>query len=163
MPSFDVVSQVDAQEVRNAVDQTARELANRFDFKGTDSTVKVAGDDIVVESSAEGRLDAANQVLREKLTKRGIDPKAISGGTPKQVGGGRFRSAWLLNQGIPQDAARELSKIVRDSGIKVQTQIQGDQIRVQGNKRDDLQRVIALLKELDYRLPLQYLNFRDRP
>lgn len=161
MPSFDVVSQVDLQEVRNAVDQAARELANRYDFRGTETAASHTDGEITVESSAEGRLDAANQVLREKLVKRGIDVRAISGGEPKQVGGGRFRSVWSLQQGIPQDAAKELAKMVRDAKLKVQASIQGDQVRVQGKKRDDLQQAISLLKESNYRLPLQYINFRD--
>ena len=161
MPSFDVVSEVDKQELRNAVDQASREFANRFDFRGTETTAEISGDELVmVESSAEGRLDAANQVLREKLVKRGIDPKAISGGDPKQVGGGRFRSEWKLAQGIPQAEAKRLAKEIRDAGMKVQAQVQGDQVRVQGKKRDDLQEVIALLKGLDFDLPLQYINFR---
>lgn len=161
MPSFDVVSQVDLQEVRNAVDQAARELTNRFDFRGTNSTVELRGEEVVVESSAEARLEAANTVLREKLVKRGIDPKSVSGGEPRQVGGGRYRSVWTLNQGLDQDAAKELTKTIRDSKLKVQAQIQGDQVRVQGKKRDDLQDVIALMKDLDFRVPLQYVNFRD--
>ena len=162
MPSFDVVSQVDMQELRNAVDQASREYTNRFDFRGTETTVEISGEDsVVVESSADGRLEAANQVLREKLVKRSIDPKAISGGEPKQVGGGRYRSVWSLAQGIPQAEAKELTKAIRDSGLKVQAQVQGDQIRVQGKKRDDLQDAIQLLKGLDFKLPLQYINFRD--
>jgi uncharacterized protein YajQ (UPF0234 family) len=124
--------------------------------------VEISGDVVVVvESSADGRLDAANQVLREKLVKRKIDPKAISGGDPKQVGGGRYRSEWQLAQGIPQAEAKKLTKEVRDSGLKVQAQVQGDQIRVQGKKRDDLQAAITLLNGLDFELPLQFINFRD--
>jgi uncharacterized protein YajQ (UPF0234 family) len=162
MPSFDVVSEVDKQELRNAVDQASREFANRFDFRGTETTVEISGEDgVVVESSADGRLDAANQVLREKLVKRKIDPKAISGGEPKQVGGGRVRSEWKLVNGIPQDEAKKLTKEIRDTGLKVQAQVQGDQVRVQGKKRDDLQAVITHLKALDFELPLQYINFRD--
>lgn len=150
------------QELRNAVDQASREFTNRFDFRGTETTVEISGEDsVVVESSADGRLEAANQVLREKLVKRGIDPKAISGGDPKQVGGGRYRSVWSLAQGIGQAEAKELTKAIRDSGLKVQAQVQGDQVRVQGKKRDDLQEVIQLLKGLDFKLPLQYINFRD--
>jgi hypothetical protein len=161
MASFDVVSQVDLQEVRNAVDQAGRELSNRFDFRGTESTVALADDTVVVESAAEGRLEAANLVLREKLIKRGIDPKAVSGGEKKQVGGGRYRSIWTLNQGISQDAAKAIAKLIRDAKLKVQAQVQGDQVRVQGKKRDDLQAVIALLKDTDHDIPLQYVNFRD--
>lgn len=162
MPSFDVVSQVDLQELRNAIDQAAREFANRFDFRGTDTTVEISGEDsVVVESSAEGRLEAGNQVLREKLIKRGIDPKAVSGGEVKTVGGGRVRSVWALAQGIGQAEAKQLTKHIRDSGLKVQAQVQGDQVRVQGKKRDDLQEVIQLLKGLDFDLPLQFINMRD--
>jgi uncharacterized protein YajQ (UPF0234 family) len=161
MPSFDIVSEVDIQEVRNAVDQTARELVNRYDFRGTDSSVRLGEAEIVVESSTDHRLAAAVDVLKEKLVRRQVSLKALSGGDPKEVGGGRYRAAFRLNQGIAQDAAKELSKTVRDSKLKVQVQIQGNQLRVQGKKRDDLQEVIALLKDLDYRLPLQYVNYRD--
>jgi uncharacterized protein YajQ (UPF0234 family) len=161
MPTFDIVSEVDQQEVTNAVDQTARELANRYDFRGTNSSIHLADNEIVVESSTDHRLEAAVDVLKEKLVRRKVSLKALSGGTPKEVGGGRYRATFALNHGIAQDAAKELSKTVRDAKLKVQVQIQGNQLRVQGKKRDDLQQVIALLKGLDYRLPLQYVNFRD--
>lgn len=161
MPTFDIVSEVDMQEVRNAVDQAAREVATRYDFRNTNSTIRLGDDEIVVESSTDQRLDAAVDVLKEKLVRRKISLKALGGGQPKEVGGGRYQAIYSLNQGIGQDAARELSKTVRDSKLKVQVQIQGNQLRVQGKKRDDLQEVIALLKKLDYRLPLQYVNFRD--
>lgn len=161
MPTFDIVSEVDAQEVRNAVDQAGREVANRYDFRDTNTTIRLGEDEIVVESSADQRLEAAIDVLKEKLVRRQVSLKAISGGEPKEVGGGRYQATFTLNQGIAQDAAKELSKAVRDAKLKVQVQIQGNQLRVQGKKRDDLQQVIALLKELDFRLPLQYVNFRD--
>lgn len=161
MPSFDVVSQVDMQEVRNAVDQAMREVINRYDFKGTDTKVGLSEDDIVVESSAEGRLDAAIDVLKTKLVRRDVSLKSLGGGDPEQIGGGRYRAVFTLNQGISQDAAKELGKIVRDMGLKLQVQVQGDQLRVQGKKRDDLQAAIAELKALDYRLPLQFVNYRD--
>jgi uncharacterized protein YajQ (UPF0234 family) len=161
MPTFDIVSEVDPQEVTNAVDQAARELVNRYDFRGTKSTVRFADGEIVVESSTDNRLEAAIDVLKEKLVRRKVSLKSLSGGTPKEIGGGRFQATFALNQGIAQDAAKELSKTVRDSKLKVQVQIQGNQLRVQGKKRDDLQAAIALLKDLDYRLPLQYVNFRD--
>ena len=149
------------QEVRNAVDQSAREIVNRYDFKGTNTSIRLGEDGIALESSADGRLEAAIDVLKGKLVKRKISLKAISGGEIKPAAGGRVQTLFTLNQGIPQDAAKELSKTVRDSKLKVQVQIQGDQLRIQGKKRDDLQAVIQLLKELDYRLPLQYINFRD--
>ena len=149
MPTFDVVSQVDMQEVRNAVDQAAREIVNLTD------------DGISLESSADGRLEAAIDVLKGKLVKRGVSLKSVAGGEIKPAAGGGVQTHLTLNQGIPQDAAKELSKVVRDAKLKVQVQIQGDQLRVQGKKRDDLQEVIALLRDQDYRLPLQYINFRD--
>ena len=161
MPSFDIVSQVDLQEVRNAVDQASREIVNRYDFKGTDTSVALTDDGIVVESSADGRLDAAVDVLKGKLVRRNVSLKSIAGGEPKQIGGGRYRATFTLNEGIAQDAAKELSKHIRDLKLKVQVQIQGDQLRIQGKKRDDLQDVIAAVKEMDFRLPLQYVNFRD--
>jgi hypothetical protein len=161
MPSFDVVSQVDLQEVRNAVDQASREIVNRYDFKGTETTVRLQDNSIVLESSTEQRLEAAVDVLKGRLVKRKVSLKALSGGEPRPAAGGRSRSEFTLNQGIAQDAARELSRQVRDRKLKVQVQIQGDQLRVQGKKRDDLQEVIAFLKGLDYRLPLQYVNYRD--
>lgn len=161
MPSFDIVSQVDMQEVRNAVDQAAREIVNRYDFKGTNTTIGLSEDGISLESSAEGRIEAAIDVLKGRLVKRNVSLKSISGGDIKPAAGGRVQTTFTLSQGIPQDAAKELSKTVRDAKLKVQVQIQGDQLRVQGKKRDDLQSVIQLIKGLDYRLPLQYINFRD--
>ncbi len=161
MPSFDIVSEVNAQEVRNAVDQASRELINRYDFKGTDTSVESGEDTITVESDSEGRLEAANDVLKSKLVRREISLKALGEGDPQPIGGSRFKSVWTLANGIPQDAAKELSKEIRDAGLKAKAQIQGDQLRVQGKKRDDLQAVIAMLRALDYRLPLQFINFRD--
>jgi uncharacterized protein YajQ (UPF0234 family) len=161
MPSFDIVSQVDLQEVRNAVDQAAREVATRYDFKGTSTTARLTEEGITVESATEDRLSAAVDVLKEKLVRRKVSLKSIAGGEPKQVGGGRSRAEFTLNQGIDQDSAKELSKLIRDSKLKVQAQIQGDQLRVQGKKRDDLQAVISLIRELDFRLPLQFINYRD--
>ncbi len=149
------------QEVRNAVDQANREIVTRYDFKGTDSSVRLSDDGITVESSAEGRLEAAIDVLKSKLVRRKVSLKSIAGGEPTQIGGGRYKAVFTLNEGIAQDAAKELSKTIRDMKLKVQVQIQGDQLRVQGKKRDDLQEVIASLKALDFRLPLQYVNFRD--
>lgn len=161
MPSFDIVSQVDMQEVRNAVDQASREIVTRYDFKGTDTSARLTDDGIVVESSAEGRLAAAVDVLKGRLVKRSVSLKSIAGGDPKQIGGGRYQATFTLNEGIAQDAAKELSKAIRDMDLKVQVQVQGDQLRIQGKKRDDLQEVIAAVKGLDFRLPLQYVNFRD--
>jgi len=161
MPSFDVVSQIDMQEVRNAVDQAVREITNRFDFKATGTTVTLGERAITLESVAEGRLAAAVDVLKERLIKRSVSLKVLQGGDVKPAAGGRVRTEYTLVEGIPQDAAKELGKLIRDAKPKVQIQVQGDQLRVQGKKRDELQEVIALLKGIDYRLPLQYVNFRD--
>ncbi|GMQ86481.1 MAG: YajQ family cyclic di-GMP-binding protein [Acidimicrobiia bacterium] len=161
MPSFDVVSQVDDQEVRNAVDQSMREIVNRYDFKGTDTTVALTDEGITIESASDHRVEAAIDVLKTKLVRRKVSLKSLAGGDIKPAAGGRSRAEFTLSHGISQDAARELSKHIRDMGTKVQVQTQGDQLRVQGKKRDELQAVIAELKELDYRLPLQYVNYRD--
>lgn len=161
MPSFDIVSQVDMQEVRNAVDQASREVISRYDFKGTSTTVELSDDGIAVESASDGRLEAAVDVLKGKLVKRGVSLKSIGGGEPKEIGGGRYRALFTMNEGIAQDAAKELTKFIKDQKFKVQVAIQGDQLRVSGKKRDDLQSVIAAVKTLDFRLPLQYINFRD--
>ena len=161
MPSFDIVSQVDMQEVRNAVDQATRELVNRYDFKGTSTSVTLSEEGITTESSTEERLKAAVDVLKEKLIRRKVSLKSLAGGEPKEIGGGRFRSVFGLNQGIDADGAREISKFVRGLAVKAQAQVNGDVVRVSGKKRDDLQAVIAEVKGLDFRLPLQYVNFRD--
>ncbi len=161
MPSFDIVSQVDMQEVRNAVDQASRELINRYDFKGTSTTVNLSDEGITVESSADGRLEAAVDVLKTKLVKRSVSLKSIAGGEPKEIGGGRYKAVFTLNEGIAQDAAKDLTKDIKEMKLKVQVQIQGDQLRVSGKKRDDLQNVIAAVKAMDFKLPLQYINFRD--
>ena len=149
------------QEVRNAVDQASRELINRYDFKGTKTTVTLSDEGIAVESSAEGRLDAAIDVLRSKLINRQVSLKSISGGEPKEIGGGRHKAIFTLNEGISQDAAKELVKDIKAMKLKVQAQIQSDQVRVSGKKRDDLQEVIVEVRGLDFRLPLQFINFRD--
>ncbi len=161
MPSFDIVSQVDMQEVRNAVDQSMREVVNRYDFKGTDTLIEITDDGITVESASDHRVEAAIDVLKGKLVKRKVSLKSISGGEIKPVGGARSRAVFTLNQGISQDDAKQLSKMIRDMKMKVQAQIQGDQLRVQAKKRDDLQTVIVEVKALDFRVPLQFVNYRD--
>lgn len=143
------------------MDQATREVRTRYDFKGTETQVRLTDDGIVLESSSEGRLEAAQVVLKEKLVRRRVSLKSLSGGIPQEVGGARFRAVFSLNQGIDSDSARELAKRVRDMKLKVQAQVQGDRIRISGSKRDDLQQVIAEFKSLDYKLPLQYINFRD--
>jgi uncharacterized protein YajQ (UPF0234 family) len=161
VPSFDVVSQVDLQEVRNAVDQAARETATRYDFKGTETTVRLSDEGIALESSTEDRLKAAIDVLKERLVHRKVSLKSLAGGTIQPAAKARYQALFTLNKGLDSDAAREIGKKIRDLGIKVQAQINGDVVRVTGKKRDDLQAVIAELRGLDYRLPLQFVNYRD--
>lgn len=162
MPSFDIVSEVDRQEVRNAVDQAQRELATRFDFKGTDSSIEQADLVLTLRSVTEDRLRAVRQVLEERLVKRGVSMKALDYGKVEEAAGGKVRQVVTLRAGISSDKARELNKAIKDLGLKgVQSQTQGEQVRVTGKKRDDLQAVIAALKAADFGIPLQFTNFRD--
>jgi cyclic-di-GMP-binding protein len=162
MPSFDVVSEVDQQEIRNAVDQAGREVANRFDFKNTNSSVELGDNLITLRSSTEDRLTALRQVLEEKLVKRKVSLKAVDYGTVEEAAGGTVRQEVTLVAGISSDKARELNKHIKALGVKgVQSQTQGEQLRVTSKKRDDLQTVIASLKEGDFGIPLQFNNFRD--
>lgn len=162
MPTFDVVSEVDRQEVRNAVDQASREIHTRFDFKGTDSSVELGEDGIELHSDTEQRLKALTQVLEEKLVKRKVSLKALSYGKVEEATKGTVRQRAALNVGINDEKAREIGKFVKQLGLKgVQHQVQGDQLRVSGKKRDDLQTVIQSLREHDFGIPLQFTNFRD--
>jgi len=162
MASFDVVSKVDLQEIRNAVDQASREIANRYDFRNTGSAVELGEDAINMRSSTEDRLAAMRQVLEEKLVRRQVSLKAVHYGNVEEASGGSVRQAAALQAGISSDRARELNKFIKGLGIKgVQSQTQGDQLRVMSKKRDDLQAVIAELKEGDFDVPLQFENFRD--
>ena len=162
MPSFDIVSQVDMQEVRNAVDQANREASTRFDFKGTDSLVELSGNDLTLRSSTEDRLKALRQVLEEKLVRRQVSLKALDPGKVEEASRGAARQHIAIRAGISQEHAKRLNKFVRDLGLKgVTSQAQGDQLRVSGKKRDDLQAVIAACKAEDFGIPLQFENFRD--
>src|SRR4051794_27087464 len=162
MPTFDVVSEVDLQEVRNAVDQTHREVTSRFDFKNTNTEVELAEHEIRMHSSTEDRLKALVQVLEEKLVKRQVPLKAISYGNIEDAAKGSVRQTATLNVGIDDPKSREINKFIKGLGMKgVSSQTQGDQLRVQSKKRDDLQQVIAALKGEDFGIPLQFKNFRD--
>jgi uncharacterized protein YajQ (UPF0234 family) len=162
MPSFDVVSEVDRQEVRNAVDQTQRELATRFDFKGTNSSVEQSDLTMTLRSSSDDRLRAVRQVLEERLVKRGVSLKGLEYGKVEEAAGSTVRQVATLTVGISSDKARELNIFIKKLGLKgIQSQTQGDQLRVSGKKRDDLQAVIAELKEGDFGVALQFTNFRD--
>jgi hypothetical protein len=163
MPSFDVVSEIDMQEVRNAVDQAQRELATRFDFKDTGSEIELGKDAMTLRSSSEDRLRAVRLVLEEKFVKRKLSLKTLDWGKVEDASGQSVRQEVKLKAGINSDAARDLNKRIKAMNLKgVQSQTQGDAIRVTGKKRDDLQAVIAGLKAAeDLDMPLQYNNFRD--
>jgi uncharacterized protein YajQ (UPF0234 family) len=162
MPSFDVVSEVDRQELRNAVDQAARELTNRYDFKGTNSSIELGENDISFATSSEDRLLALRTLLEEKLVKRKVSLKSIDYGKVEEASGATVRQKADIVAGISSDKARELNKFIKALGTKgVQSQTQADQLRVTAKKRDDLQGVIAALKAEDFGLPLQFNNFRD--
>ena len=162
MPSFDVVSEVDMQEVRNGVDQASREISQRFDFKGTDSSIELKEKSIELHTESEPRLEALKQVLEEKMVKRGVSLKALGYGNVEEASKGTVRQEVTLRVGITDDKAKEVGKFIKALGMKgVQHQIQGEQVRVTAKKRDDLQTVIAQLKDHDFDLPLQFNNFRD--
>lgn len=162
MPSFDVVSEIDMQEVRNAVDQAQRELATRFDFKDTDSSIELGKDELTLRSNSEDRLRAVRLVIEEKWVKRQVSLKTLDWGKVEDASGQRVRQVVKLKAGISSDAARDLNKRIKAMNLKgIQSQTQGDAIRVTGKKRDDLQAVIAALKEEELDLPLQFNNFRD--
>ena len=160
MPSFDIVSEVDLQEVRNAVDQANREIGTRFDFKGVDAQFEQNESEINLKAEQEFQLNQMMDILRQKLVKRGVDVAAMDIKEP-QTSLNAARQAVLIKQGIETDIAKKMVKEIKASKLKVQAQIQGDQLRVSGKKRDDLQQVITLMRESDYGLPLQYQNFRD--
>lgn len=160
MPTFDVVSEFDAHEASNAVDQANREVGNRFDFKGTGSKYELDGQVISMTSQSDFQLQQMLDILRQKLTKRGIDIACMQEEEP-EITGSEARQEIILRQGIETLLSKDLVKQIKVSKLKVQTSIQGEKLRVSGKKRDDLQSVIALLKKADIDLPLQYNNFRD--
>ena len=162
MPSFDVVSEVDHQEVRNAIDQAQRELSTRYDFKGTGSSIEQSDLTLTLRSASEDRLRAVRHVLEERLVKRGVSLKGLEFGKIEEAAGATVRQVATLTVGISSDKARELNVFIKKLGLKgIQSQTQGDQLRVSGKKRDDLQGVIAKLKEADFGIALQFNNFRD--
>ena len=160
MPSFDVVSEVDMHEVTNAVDQASREVETRFDFKGTGSHFERDDASITMVSESDFQLKQMLEILRSKLAKRGVDVRALEV-MPAQLVGQQARQTVQVRHGIDKDMSRAVVKSIKDSKLKVQTQIQGEQVRVIGKKRDDLQNVIAHLKSGDFAIPLQFTNFRD--
>ena len=160
MPSFDVVSDFDAHEVSNAVDQSNREINTRFDFKGTGSKFELEEQIVTVSSQSDFQLKQMLDILRQKLSKRGVDIACMKEEEPEITGSGA-RQQVILRKGIDQPLAKNLVKIIKGSKLKVQAAIQGDKLRISGKKRDDLQSAISMLKDADVDLPLQYENFRD--
>jgi uncharacterized protein YajQ (UPF0234 family) len=160
MPSFDVVSEYDAHEANNAIDQANREVSNRFDFKGTGSKYELDGNLITLTTQSDFQLKQMLDILHQKMSKRGIDIGCLKEEEP-EITGSEARQKVLMRQGIETPLAKELVKKIKASKIKVQASIQGEKLRVSGKKRDDLQAVIALLKDADADMPLQYENFRD--
>ncbi|MFN8092828.1 MAG: YajQ family cyclic di-GMP-binding protein [Vicinamibacteria bacterium] len=158
--SFDIVSKVDLQEVKNAIAQATKEIQTRFDLKGTGSSVDLAGEEIVVASSDDFKLRAVREVLEQRLVKRSVPLKALTWGEVDAALGGTVRQKAALQSGIPTEKAREIVKIVKGTKLKVQAAIQGDQLRVSGKNRDDLQAVIRVLRETDLGIDMQFTNYR---
>lgn len=160
MPSFDVVSEIDHHELTNAVDQTQREISNRFDFKGTKAAISLAEQNIKLEGDSDFHIQQIHEILYKKLAKRGIDLDSLDHG--KLVSSNmKCEQIISVKEGIDKDTAKKIIKHIKESKMKVQAGIQGEQVRVTGKKRDDLQQAIALLKESNLGLPLQFKNFRD--
>jgi len=158
--SFDVVSRTDLQEVDNAVNQALKEIRQRFDLKNTRSEIRREGDVVILASDDAYKLKAVNDILQSKLVRRGVDLKALRYGKVEPAAGGTVRQQATLQQGIPQDKAKEMVKAIKGTKLKVQAHIQGDQIRVSGKSKDDLQAVIRLLRERDWGIPVQFTNYR---
>jgi uncharacterized protein YajQ (UPF0234 family) len=158
--SFDIVSKVDLQEVRNGVDQAIKELSSRFDFKGSKSSIELKDDEIVLIGDDEYKLGAVNDILQSKLIKRQISPKSLKYGKIEPASGGTVRQTVSIAQGIDQENAKKIVKLIKEAKIKVQASIQGEQVRVSGKSRDDLQQVIQMLKQKDLPIDLQFTNYR---
>ncbi len=163
MPSFDIVSKINLQEVDNAVNSVMREIANRYDFKGAVFTLEFKTKDnlILVTADSEYRLGAIRDSLKVFATKRGIDPRAFDFQAEEKAGGNMMRQEVKLRNGIEQEIAKKIIKHIKDTKMKVQASIKGDEVRVDGKKRDDLQEAISLLKSASFEIPLQFINFRE--
>jgi hypothetical protein len=161
MPSFDIVSQVNEQEVKNAVEQTNKEITNRFDFKGSDARVEQSKLDLAVYADDEFKLGQVMDVLRARLAKRSVDVRHLEAGSIEKISGDKVKQAVKVKVGIPQEKGKEIQKLIKDSKLKVQGSIQGDAVRVSGAKKDELQNAIQLVKKSVADLPIQFINFRD--
>ena len=161
MPSFDIVSEVDQQEVRNAVEQANKEVANRFDFKGSDARVEQSGYGLTVYADDEFKLDQVQDVLNNRLAKRAVDIKCLEIGKAEKISGNKVKRPVTVKTGVDSERAKKIVKLLKDSKLKVQASIQGEAVRVSGAKRDTLQEAIALVKKSIADYPLQFGNFRD--
>ena len=161
MPSFDIVSQVDHQEVKNAVDQANKEVTNRYDFKGSDARIELAELVLTVFADDEFKLGQVLDVLRGRMAKRNIDVRCIELGTVEKISGDKLKRPVTVKVGVPQDKGKQIQKLVKDAKLKVTASIQGDAIRISGAKKDDLQAAIQLVRASVTDLPLQFINFRD--
>jgi cyclic-di-GMP-binding protein len=161
MPSFDIVSEVNQVEVRNAMDQTNKEVSTRFDFKGTDARVESAEKTLTLFADNDFQLSQVGDILTGKLTKRGVDVRSLKYGDVEKISGNKVKQVVTVRVGIDQELAKKIVRFVKDSKLKVQASIQGDAVRVSGAKRDDLQSAIALVKKSVTDYPVQYINFRD--
>lgn len=161
MPSFDTVLDPNLVEVRNAVDQTTKEIVTRFDFKGTSARIEIKEKEITVYGDSDFQLDQVRDVLTLKMTKRNVDSRFLDVGKPEKMGGDKVKQVITVKAGIEAELAKKINKLLKDSKIKVTSSIQGDSIRVQGNKRDDLQTAMALIRQEITEAPLSFDNFRD--
>lgn len=162
MPTFDIVSEIDLQEVRNAVDQANREAGNRFDFKDTDALIECSDKELTLSANTEDRVRALYDLLQEKLVKRSVSLKTLDPGKIETASHGSGRQKVALKAGLTQELGKKINKIIKELDVKgVSSSIQGEQVRVSGKKRDDLQAVIAHFRQLDFEVPLQFENFRD--
>jgi len=159
--SFDIVSQVDRAEISNAINQTIKEVRQRFDFKGSAATVSLEKDELVLSAEDETKLRNMNEILQQKLVRRSVPLKALNYGTVGPAAGGTVRQKAQIQQGIPQEKAKEVVKFIKDTKAKVQASIQGDTVRVSGKDRDELQNVIAKLKSKDFGIHMQFSNYRS--
>ena len=159
--SFDIVSQVDTAEVANAINQTVKEVRQRFDFKGSSANVVLEKTELVLTAEDETKLRNMNDILQQKLVRRAVPLKALSYGDIERAAGGTVRQRVQIQQGIPQEKAKEVVKFIKDTKVKAQASIQGDVIRVSGRDRDTLQEVIALLKNKDFAIHMQFTNYRS--
>jgi uncharacterized protein YajQ (UPF0234 family) len=161
MPSFDIVSQVDKQETRNAVEQASKEIGNRFDFKGSDARIEQNELQLTAFADNEFKLGQVLDVLRGRLTKRNVDIRCLELGDVEKISGDKVKRAVTVKVGVPQDKGKAIVKLIKDAKLKVQASIQGDTVRISGGKKDDLQTAMQLVRTSVTDLPLQFINFRD--